>query len=199
MPVNDNLSRFRCIPIDNATKAGNTTDFRMCNDNETPNRLLFQIVLPLTITSLLFFSIPFGFIISRLMAQRRLTALNESIATKMESFQICFLILRDSLMCCCKKQKEINIEAPAEPQYPKMGNQQGVVDDPIADDVSNDVSDDVEEGLVIENLLRQKEALEEKRQRTIKENLMSFVMNIRAVFDELMLDQDDSTSVNNCK
>ena len=187
LPVNDNLNRFRCIPIDNATITGNTTDFRICRNNETPNELLFQIVLPLTITSLLFFSIPFGFLISKLMTQPRLTALNEGITAKLESFQNILSNLCDSLMCCCKKYKESDIEAPTETQYPKIENQQGVVDDPVADDVSNDVSDDVKEGLVNENLVRQVEDL--VRQRTIKENLMSFVMNIRAVFDEL-LDQD---------
>ena len=127
------------------------------------------------------------------MTKPRLTALNEGITAKIEPFKTCLSNLCNYLMCCCKKQKEIDIEAPNEPQYPKMGNQQGVVDDPIADDVSNDVSDDVEEGLVNENLVRQKEAI--VRQRTIKENLMSFVMNIRAVFNELLLDQD----VNNSK
>ena len=103
LPVEDNFDRFRC-------SVANTTNFRKCEDEETTNQLLFEIVLPITISSLILFSIPVGFIMSKLMARANLEVLNEHITVKLESFTLYFSNICECLICCCKRSTDVDAQ-----------------------------------------------------------------------------------------
>ena len=109
-------------------------------------------------------------------------------------------------MCCCKKDKDV--EAQTESQKQTIEVQEGTEDDtseppkqtitfqpdteddsPSAsndpglnqpsNDMSKDRSGDVEDELI---------KIESGKDKTATENALSFVLNIRAVFDELLVD-----------
>ena len=142
------------------------------------------------------------------MTKPRLTALNESITEKLESFKACFAKLCECLMCCCKKDKDGEAQTESEKQTIEV--QEGTEDDsseppkqtitfqpdteddspsasndPGLNQPSNDMSKD-SAGDVEDQLIKTESGID----KTAKENALSFVLNIRAVFDELLIDAD---------
>ena len=140
------------------------------------------------------------------MTKPRLTALNASIAGKLESLKAGLAKLCECLMCCCKKDKDVEAQSESEKQTSKI--QQDTEDDSAepqkqafkfqpdvednsltasndqelnqpSNDMSKDSAGDVEDQLI---------KTESGRDKTAKENALSFVLNIRAVFDELLID-----------
>ena len=198
LPVTDDkYDRFRCAHIDNISNLTNTTTYRICENGETSNQLLFEVILPITIISLLIVSIPMGFIISNLMTRPRLTLLNESITVKLEPLKRYFSRIAESFVCCCKK--DIASETKTKSQQKSFEVQQGMETDSRIR--SNDLGinppyNATERGIPYESVFSFEDVKNEMiiKERSIKTyNLMSFVLNIRAVFDDLQNEDE------NCK
>ena len=140
------------------------------------------------------------------MTKPRLTALNENITARLESFKAWLVEMCEYLMCCCKKDKDVEAQTEsqkqtskiqqdteddsAEPQKQALKFQPDVEDDSLTasndqelNQPSNDMSKD-SAGEVEDQLIK----TESGRDKTAKENALSFVLNIRAVFDELLID-----------
>ena len=87
---------------------------RYCNENESPNTLLFQTVLPIMLMLIAFIAIPFGYIIAALMSKDKLSAFDlilESINTKIRHFCSPLLKLIKSISECLKKCKTTSEDA----------------------------------------------------------------------------------------
>ena len=220
LPVDYKPNRFICTY--NTTNE-RLTEFRTCQTQ----KLLFERVLPLTITSLIIFSIPVGFVISQLMTLSRLKSINQSVAIKLIFFKSCASNLFKCLICCCQKEtdveiemepqkqsiaiplnylsifsifntsprqnKKIEIKEGAEHDFSELKNkvveiQQETEDGSLAvttderstlpsTDQSRAIPDDDENWTIEEKSVRQKNAME---------IVMSFVLNVRAVFEEVI-------------
>ena len=63
----------------NITEHTNMQDLRICSLGESTNDYLFNTILPLTLCLLVFFSMPFGYLISNLMTKVKLASLDRNI------------------------------------------------------------------------------------------------------------------------
>ena len=190
LPVNDNFDRFRCFTTNETINFPNETKYRACEENETQTQLLFKIVLPLTITSLLIMSIPFGFLIPKLMTRAKLTSLNKNITAITQKIKACFSNLSECLMCCCEKSKDVEAQSKSDQQTSEIDeeveNESLIATNDLelkqpSNDWSKSTPHDVEDQLI----------KNESQQATAMGNLLSFVLNIRAIFDELQNQNKD--------
>ena len=85
-----------------------------CNENESPNSLLFQTVLPIMLILIAFIAIPFGYIIAALMSKDKLSAFDlilECIKNRISNFCNPLLKLIKSFSECLKKCKTTSDDA----------------------------------------------------------------------------------------
>ena len=177
----------------------NKTSFRICND-ENPNQFLFEIILPLTISCLLLLSIPFGFLISRLVTRPLLTSLDQKVSFVLNAMKTFFSNCVKRVKCCCDDKED-----DEDKEYDEHKGDSEMIDATVSQTTQNDPAD-VELGLnpssndmPIDGLQNISEEIEDEfdnkesqvsKSNTWKNNVMLFLLNIRTIFDELQHQED---------
>ena len=107
--------RIRCWNITACNSTSNLTLGRPCNNDELPNDKLFHYALPITISSIIFVTIPAGFVISRLYRKKNMKKLSDRMNTVIENITTKAKMLFNLIDCSkckdCAKKTDIPVDS----------------------------------------------------------------------------------------
>ena len=199
---NESMSCGALNNINYSVSIYNATLPRFCRCNETSNQLLFTVIIPSIVGMLVVFSVSFGYAISKLMKRSKLQAFDEYVSRKIEFLRVYMASLLDTIFCCnCNKSKVDNTK-------PSMTTTSSNTQSPlIVKDTSrrsfNESNEGNVDGMFIDNDFQDEELEFETKPvlRDVKKEMtgfvggiISFLINVRTMFDELLGDNDNSKS-----
>jgi hypothetical protein len=184
--------------INEMNKTITTTLPRKCDANETPNQHLFQIVLPVTIASLLVVSIPAGFFISKCTTPQVLTAINNTITSLIGKLKNCMLNIIKCSYCYANEPNVVNnknidnIASSDEPKVEKSSLEQVTTES--KDIEPHDIKDTDNQTVI--DIPPEDEVIKVPGNSTgCGQSMMTFLDNVRTMFDTRRIEEKDE----NCK
>ena len=180
----------------------NATLPRFCTCDETSTQFLFNIIIPSIVGMLVAFSISFGYLISNVMKRSNLQAFDEYISRKTEFIKKSITSIAENL-CCCKNTKSkvdnercssastaLNTHSPLLGTYDVAGSYDESIEGRRNESMINDAIQDDE----IEFEPKPVMSDVQKELKGFSGSIMSFLINVRTMFDELLGDNENSKS-----
>ena len=192
--------RFRCWnengPIDhfNSSTAYDwnaknpSKSIRLCDDNESPNQILFQRVIPLTIVAICVFAIPSGYLISILLRRSVLSLLQEKIEYVTSSVKVRF---GDCRNICCNERipKESTTDKPSVDMADSEGKM--LTSDFTEQSSTRVVSLENKRLSSNDNVTLKVQAANNETIGALAFNTISLLINVRTIFEDLIKKDDN--------
>ena len=180
----------------NANNRLESKSIRLCDDNESPNQLLFQRVIPSTIAAICVFAIPSGYLISILLRRSVLSLLQEKIEFVTSSVKVRF----DACRNICRKKRIPKEGKTIEPSL-ALAESEGTMLTSISSDFTEPSSTRVVSHKEMrvssnDNVTPKVQGTNDKTMGALAFNTISLLINIRTIFEELIKDQGNIKSSN---